>query len=115
MLLHDRNAADALVVGDGLVIGRQQADDLRLANFLERLDTQMSVEQEVLAIRATLARDNRWLDDAQLANGGDDLRVLFGGLELRSDRPQGQNVSDSDPYRAGLERHLHGLLGFLRS
>ena len=49
VLLHDRDAADAPVVGDGLIVGRQQTKHLRFAHVLEGLDPEMTIEQEVLA------------------------------------------------------------------
>src|SRR3546814_5908216 len=47
VLLNDSHAADALVVGYGLVVGRHQADDVLVAALFENVDPHMSVEEPV--------------------------------------------------------------------
>ena len=44
MLLNGRHTADALVVGESLVIDRDQADNLGFASLSKNFDAQMTVD-----------------------------------------------------------------------
>ena len=49
MLLDYRDPVDAFVVGEGLVVRGDQANDFGLTHVLEGIDAQMAVEEKILA------------------------------------------------------------------
>src|SRR3546814_11391607 len=84
VLLNDSHAADALVVGYGLVVGRHQADDVLVAALFENVDPHMSVEEPVSFLFPGQAHDDGRLDDADFADGGRRSEALRVGTECVS-------------------------------
>jgi hypothetical protein len=78
VLLNGRDAADALVVGEGLVVGRHEAFDLFLTQILQDFDPDMSVEQQPAAIGVAAARNHWRLDQSNLPDRCGDLSVFSG-------------------------------------
>ena len=107
VFLDDREAIDALVVGEGLVVGGNQASDFGLAHILENVDTKMTIEKQILARLAPVARDNRRLDNADLSNGSGDLRVFRCLLDRRRDELERLDIGNRNSLAGLFERHLH--------
>lgn len=68
MLLDGGKAADALVVSEGLIIGGHQADDRRLAHFLQHTKTNMAVEKDEGSVLPRCPGDHRRFDQASSAS-----------------------------------------------
>src|SRR3546814_16804706 len=75
VLLNDSHAADALVVGYGLVVGRHQADDVLVAALFENVDPHMSVEEPVSFLFPGQAHDDGRLDYADFADRSEESPV----------------------------------------
>ena len=58
MLLNGGQAADALVVGEGFVIGCDQTHGILRAEILQNLQADMAVEQQIGSSVPLLAGDN---------------------------------------------------------
>src|SRR3546814_16230162 len=76
VLLNDSHAADALVVGYGLVVGCHQADYVLVAALFENVDPHMSVEEQVTLLFLGTAHAHGWLDEADSAVVGSYLALL---------------------------------------
>ncbi len=83
VLLNDRDAAHAPIVGESFVLGGDQANDLAIAAFAQDLDPQMAVQQMIAAMIAFIPHHHRRLDDPHFTDRSHYLRVLDGFANLR--------------------------------
>ena len=76
VFLDDRYPADPAIVGEGLVLGCDEAHDLLHSLGDQDVDPQMSIEQPEAPPGKRVADYDRWFDDSDLCNGCRDLSVL---------------------------------------
>ena len=77
VLLDRSEAADALVVGEGLVIGGHQAGDGRLAHFLQNMQPNMAIQNDEGSVLPSRAGDHRRFDQPDLADRRGDLPIFL--------------------------------------
>ena len=123
MFLNCRETADALVVGEGLVVGGDQTGDGFLAHLLQDMQTDMTIEQDERAVLTRSARNHEWFDQAGLADRCGDLRILLAlgnrGRQLLhrqdgGDRDLTQGRLKSWPLGRGRFTHMCHARGSLR-
>jgi hypothetical protein len=61
-------AADPLVVGECLVISRNQTFDIGGTDILQSLNSDMAVEEEIFAGLAWVSRHDGWFDQTDFAD-----------------------------------------------
>ena len=101
MLLNGGQAADALVVGESLVIRCDQTHGVLRPEILQNLQADMAVEQQIGTSVLLLAGDHQRFDQADFTDGGGDLFVFasrFGGWSQLLDR---QDVGRGDANALG--------------
>lgn len=121
MLLDRSHAIDLVVVGEGLVVLGDEAEDLPVPEFFQSLESEVPVEQGEQRIAAApnlLRIDDEWLDQAELANGGKQTEILLPFPELGLDDANRHDLGDRQDHPRGIERHLdvvgHLILPFGR-
>lgn len=80
VFLNRRETADLPVVGEGFIVGGDQAFHLARACVLQRLDAHVTVEQQPGGRLVRVPDDDGRLDDPDLGDGGNDLSVLPAGF-----------------------------------
>jgi hypothetical protein len=103
MLLHDSHAVDTLVVGDGLVIGGDEADDIHVAALFQDFDAHVAVQQPIAILFAFDAHDDRRLDNAHLADRCRDLPIFDGLFDRRGDSAHRLDVAKRDAQARGFK------------
>ena len=111
MFLDRGQSIDALVVGEAFVVVGHQAADILRALFNKDRQSQMPVEQEMLALTTLHWRDNERLDYSDLVDGMGDPLVLDRLLERKADGPQRQDRADRQnddlPFEGSFDRRRH--------
>lgn len=120
MFLDRGEAADALVIGKGSVVGSDQAGDDVRGHFLQDVQPNMAVEQDERAILTRSARNHERFDQAGLADRCGDLRIFLAlGNRNRQllDRQDGSNRNllqdwlESRPLGRGHFAHMCHVRG----
>ena len=114
MLLDRRHPADAFVVGEGLVVDRDQADNFGFAALAQDLDAEVPVEQVEALTILDVARYRRGLDDADFGDRRGDLAVLDRLAHGRRDLAQRHDRIDRHPNGRLLEPEPNRDDGALR-
>src|SRR5690606_34887906 len=104
VFLDDRDAADALVVRECLVLGGHETHNLGLSTGPKDVDPDMAVKQvEEVAVRTVPDHDGRF-DDADFRDGGGDLAILNRFDYRGSKLPKRHYVGQGDAEARRLER-----------
>lgn len=68
VLLNEGETVDLVVVGEGVVVGRDEARGGGTLQFLEGFEAEVSIEEEVGAFRAFVGMDHQRLDESDGAD-----------------------------------------------
>ena len=118
VLLDDGEAVDLVVVGERIVIEGEQAGRGGVAEFAERLQPQVAVEEQEGALGAFVGKHDERFDEADGLDRGEHrpvfAEVLIGGLDL----PDGQNRIEGEIDAAAFKPEAddgRGAHGFWRT
>ncbi len=106
MFLHRGKTTDTLVVGEGLVIRRNQADDMLDALLAQDVDTKVPIQQQIDASLMRVPRNDGRLHEPDLCHRGGDLGVFRGLPGPGVGRPQHPDLCNGDRHVLCLKRLL---------
>ncbi len=96
---------DAFVVGECLIVRRDETSHTVDTEFFQNLDPEMAIKEQELAIFRTVSSYDWWFNDTDVFNRGGNLAVLSGISDALLELLDRQDVRQIDEHAFGFECH----------